>query len=175
MTDAVAEQSRPPTPAGRFARAVHRIAVGLALLGGAVLTTIAALTTVSIASRWMLGAEIPGMFEIVQVGLALAAFLFLPLCQARSGNIVVDAFTSRAPRRLRLGLDAAWALLFAATAAVLAWRLAIGAAETVRSGTVSAMIRLPFGWAMAAGAAALLFLAVVAAVTARHRPGDPLT
>ena len=112
------------------------------------------------------------MYEIVQVAVALAAFLFLPFCQLRSGNIIVDAFTARAPHRVRAGLDRSWAALYAAVAALLAWRLAIGAAETVASGTVTPMLRLPFGWAMWTGAAALLFLAAVAAAAASRARRD---
>ena len=49
---------------------------------------------------------------------------------------------------------------------MLAWRLAAGAADTIRSRTVSMMLGLPTGWAIAACAAMTLFLAIVALATA---------
>ena len=35
----------------------------------------------------------------MQIGLALAVFAFMPLCQLRGGNLFVDTFTDRLPVR----------------------------------------------------------------------------
>ena len=49
--------------------------------------------------RWLLQLRpINGDFEMVQMATAIAVFSFLPYCQARRGNIVVDTFTSWLPR-----------------------------------------------------------------------------
>lgn len=159
----------PPPPTNAFERLADRIAAALAVAGGLIMVALALLVTASVLGRWLLGREITGAFEVVQVGLAVAAFLFLPICQLRNQNIIVDSFTTHLSPRLRGGLDAFWALAYAGIALVLAWRLSIGASETIRSQMVTPMLRFPYGWGMAVGTVALCFLALVSVIVAmRH-------
>jgi TRAP-type C4-dicarboxylate transport system permease small subunit len=138
----------------------------LAIAGGLLMLLMAVMVVVSVVMRWLINYSVPGDIELVQIGTALAVFSFLPLCQAHRGNIMVDTFTIRLPRRLQRGLDALWDLVYAGAAALIAWRLALGAYDTLRSSTVSMMLALPIGWAIAACAAMAVLLAVVAAGTA---------
>jgi TRAP-type C4-dicarboxylate transport system permease small subunit len=120
----------------------------------------------SVLMRWLINTSITGDIELVQIATALAVFSFLPLCQAARGNIVVDTFTARLPLRLRNGLDALWDVVYAVMMGIIAWRLVVGAWDTIRSNTVSMMLSLPIGWAIAACAAMAAFLALVAMATA---------
>jgi TRAP-type C4-dicarboxylate transport system permease small subunit len=138
----------------------------LAIAGGFLMIAVAIMVTVSVAMRWLINGSVPGDIELVQIGTAIAVFTFLPICQARRGNIMVDTFTTRLPRRLRATLDALWDLAYAGIAAVIAWRLGVGAWDTIRSNTVSMMLGLPTGWAIAACAVMAGFLAIVAMATA---------
>lgn len=138
----------------------------LAIAGGLLMVAVAVTVTVSVLLRWLANSAVPGDIEIVQIGTAVAIFSFLPLCQSRRGNIMVDTFTGRLPKRLRNALDALWDLSYAAMAAIIAWRLAIGAWDTIRSNTVSMMLGLPTGWAIAACSAMAALLALVACATA---------
>jgi TRAP-type C4-dicarboxylate transport system permease small subunit len=167
-----ASETAPPPRNGRFEGLVEGIATALAIAGGVILIGLALLVTASVLGRWLLNREITGAFEVVQVGVAIAAFLFLPICQLHNQNIIVDSFTTRASPRLRAALDAFWACVYALIALVLAWRLSIGAVETIRGHMVTPMLRVPYGWAMVVGSAALCFLAVAALVVAlRHVRG----
>lgn len=138
----------------------------LAVAGGFVLVVMSAVVTVNVVLRWLFTSAVPGDIELVQLGTALAVFAFLPLCQARRGNIMVDTFTSRLPSGVQRGLDALWDLVYALMAAVIAWRLGIGAYDTIRSNTVSMVLGLPTGWAIAACALMAGVLALVAVATA---------
>jgi TRAP-type C4-dicarboxylate transport system permease small subunit len=149
-------------PAGPLA-AVTR---PLAMAGGLLLLAVAAMVVVSVVMRWLTGYSVPGDIELVQIATALAVFCFLPICQSVRGNIAVDTFTTWLPDRARSGLDALWDLVYALAALVIAWRLAVGAIDTLRSRTVSMMLGLPIGWAIAACAVMAAFLAVVAMATA---------
>ena len=172
MTEGGAADTAPPAPENGFERLVERLATLLAVFGGIILIGLALLVSASILGRWFVGREITGAFEIVQVGVAIAAFLFLPICQLHNHNIIVDSFTTRLSPRLRAGLDAFWALAYAAIALVLAWRLSLGAAETLRSHMVTPMLRIQYGWGMVVGTAALCFLALVSLLVAlRHLRG----
>jgi TRAP-type C4-dicarboxylate transport system permease small subunit len=138
----------------------------LAITGGMLMIAVAVMVTVSVTMRWLINESVPGDIELVQIGTALAIFSFLPICQARRGNIMVDTFTLRLPRRLQLMLDALWDLAYAGITAIIAWRLGVGAWDTIRSNTVSMMLGLPTGWAIAACAVMAAFLSIVAIATA---------
>jgi TRAP-type C4-dicarboxylate transport system permease small subunit len=130
------------------------------------LLTVAAVVFVSVMMRWLTSSSITGDIELVQIATALAVFSFLPVCQAVRGNIVVDTFTAWLPQRAQRALDALWDFVYAAMALMIAWRLAVGAADTINSRTVSMMLGLPTGWAIAACAVMAVLLAVVAVATA---------
>ena len=157
-----------PPPPGRAGDKglLDRATVWLALAGGVVVLGIALLVTASVLRRWVTSDGIEGDFELVQAGLALGIFAFLPLCQLRGANIVVDTFTARLPARLQGGLDAFWAAVYALAAGILAWRLASGAADTVASGTTSMVLGLPVGWAIAASSLLTGWLCLAALASA---------
>lgn len=146
----------------------------LAIAGGLLSVGLAVIVTVHVCLRWLFNSQVPGDIELVQIGTALTIFAFFPLCQSRRGNIVVDSFTTHMSRRGRDLLDALWDLVYAGMAFIIAWRLAVGAWDTMRSNTVSMILELPTGWAIAACAVAAAFLALVAIATSlrllRGRP-----
>ena len=144
----------------------------LALAGGLLMLTVACLVTASVLMRWLLGDGISGDFELVQIATALGAFAFLPLCQARRGNVIVDTFTAKLPRRARHGLDAVWDLTYAALIAVLSWRLALGAIDAFASRTTSMVLGIPQGYAIAACGVMGVFLSLVALATAKRLAQD---
>ena len=111
----------------------RRISDRLALAGGALLMGMAFLVTASVLLRWLMRQGIPGDFELLQIGLALAVFSFMPLCQLRGGNLFVDTFTGRLPPAVWRRLDGLWSLVYAVVAALIAVMLAMGAVETLRS------------------------------------------
>ena len=67
--------------------------------------------------------------------------------------------------------DAVWDFVYAIVAALIAWRLAVGAADTITSHTTSMVLGLPIGWAIAISAVLSVLLAVVAAVAGIRRIG----
>src|SRR5918995_4732454 len=103
----------------RLGRALHRIATGVALLGGLVLFALTLLTVISVLGRAAFSAPIPGDFELVELGMAVAIFAFLPYCQIVRGNGIVDLFTNQASPRTKALLDGVGNLLFTAIAALL--------------------------------------------------------
>jgi TRAP-type C4-dicarboxylate transport system permease small subunit len=158
---------------GRTGRIIERASAGLAIAGGVLLLLVAVLVTASVLRRWLTSYAIPGDFELVQIGLAIVVFAFLPFCQLRSGNIFIDVFTIKAPLRLQAAFDGVWALVYAVAAGLIAWQLAVGARETLASKTMTMVLGLQFGWAigLCAALAAWLTLAIlVSAARALRRP-----
>jgi TRAP-type C4-dicarboxylate transport system permease small subunit len=165
----MADTPAPPPPHQDSGAA--RIARVLALAGGFLLVGLAGLVTASVVMRWAGGEGVNGDFELVQMGLALAVFAFLPLCQAHRGNVMVDTFTTRLPARLQAAIDALWDLVYAGFAAFVAWRLSVGAAEALTSHTTSMVLALPIHYAIAACSAMAAFLALICVLTALRRLG----
>ncbi len=151
---------------GRPQDLVARLSVGLALAGGCLVLLLALLVTFSVLRRWLTADSVPGDFELVQNGLAIAVFAFLPICQLHGANISVDTFTRAGPAWVQSVLDGVWGLVYAGAAALIAWETAAGARETLVSGTTTMVLGLPIGWAMAVSAVFAAWLAVVALVVA---------
>lgn len=163
MTDTSAPHPSPPD------YGAARIARILALGGGFLVVGLAVLVTTSVLMRWLGGQGVDGDFEMVQMGLALAVFAFLPLCQAHRGNVMVDTFTLRLPAWMQAAIDALWDLVYAAFAGFIAWRLAIGAMEAFTSHTTSMVLGLPIHYAIAACAGMAAFLGLTCLLTALRR------
>lgn len=105
---------------------LSRLATAIAIAGALVMLAAAAMVAVSVSVRNLTDVALMGDYEIVQMATAIAAFAFLPYCQMRRGNILVDTFTARLPEGVRRGLDALWDVVYAAIVAIVAWQLMQG-------------------------------------------------
>lgn len=145
-------------PAGRL---IVRACEVMALAGGLVLAVLALMAIVSIVGRNAFSSPIQGDFELMQLGCAVAISFFLPFCQLRRGNIIVDFFTTRASASVQAALDAFGALLLALVMTVVAWRTAEGAIAMRASNETSMIMSLPiwYAYALMAPAFALTALA----------------
>ena len=156
-----AEPGAPPPPAPD--PAIGRATRWVAVAGGVISIATALLVTSSVTLRWLGYGAINGDFELVQVGVALSVFCFLPLTQARRGNIVVDTFTSWLPLRVQWAIDAFWDFVYAGFMALIAWCLMNGARDALASGLNSAMLGLPL-WPVFAMTVLLVLLLAVTAI-----------
>ena len=156
--------SGTPAPAGSETglRLLDGLARLLALFGGALAVCLALLVSISITLRALGLGGVRGDFEFVQMGVALIVFAFMPWCQARRGNVMVDSFTTRLPPRFQAALDALWEVVFAGMMALIAWRLGAGALEAARSSTTTMVLLLPIAPAIAACAFLAGFTALIA-------------
>lgn len=153
---------------------LKRLSTAIAIAGALLMLAAAGMVVVSVSVRNLTDVTMMGDYEIVQMVTAVAAFAFLPLCQMRRGNILVDTFTARLPDVVQRGLDALWDLVYAGIIAIVAWQLMQGAIGTVKSNTVSMILALPVGWAIGLCAVLAAFLAVISVATAWTRlKGDP--
>ena len=122
---------------------LEKLAKLCAVLAGVLLTMITLMTCVSLIGRNTTGWTIVGDFELSGSAAGAAVALFLPWCQARRGNIMVDFFTAKASAATQLKLDRFGALLLAMAMALMTWRTAIGGLNAWNSQSGSMMLGFP--------------------------------
>lgn len=166
------EQVHRTRPLGQLLDTLTRL---LALAGGLVLVAITLLSAYSITMRSLFDTPLLGDVELVQMGCGIAVVSFLPLCQLRRANVIVDAFTLKSSPAVRRFLDTLGCLLMAACATVLAWRSLVGTLDTYNNGEESIIMGIPMWWSMTPFAPAFTLLAIVSLYTAWldfHGEGD---
>ncbi|KEA63659.1 TRAP dicarboxylate transporter, DctQ subunit, unknown substrate 3 [Marinobacterium lacunae] len=119
---------------------------------------LAVMTVVSIIGRSTIGVSVEGDYELVEAGLGIAVFLFLPECYVKQGHVVVDLFTAHCQmvtiRRLEMISD----LLFTLVSAVLIWRISLAGMEAYEYMEQSMILELPLWWVFAVGVVSMSLL-----------------
>ncbi len=139
------------------------ISRALALFGGLVLVAMALMTFVSITGRSLIWAgfgPVPGDFELVEIGAAVAVFSFLPYCHLMRGHVTVDLLVERLPPRAFSFLTLLGDLTIALIAGIVAWRLWLGLGEKLQYGESTMILGAPlwYGFALSMVGAAWFFV-----------------
>ncbi len=124
-------------------RILEKLAQASAILAGLLMTFITVMTCVSLIGRNTTGTTLAGDFELTGVAAGAAIALFMPWCQLRRGNIIVDFFTAKVSDRINAMLDRFGALLLGLVFAVLAWRTAVGGLNAWNSQSGTMMLGFP--------------------------------
>jgi len=114
-----------------------------AVAAGVLLIVITLMTCVSLLGRNTIGWTIVGAFELSGSAAGAAIALFMPWCQVRRGNIIVDFFTARASEATQRGLDRFGALLLALVMGLMTWRTGVGGLNAWTSQTGSMIMGFP--------------------------------
>ena len=146
MSEPLVLKRAPTDPVGVL---LFRLCRAFALAGGLVLVAMTLMSLVSIFGRAVLSRPLPGDYELVQLGCAIAVAAFLPFCQMRGGHVLVDFFTAHSRPSVRAALDTLGALLLAVAAAVLAWRIGAGALSFREANDQTTILEIPTWWALA--------------------------
>lgn len=131
---------------------IYRASRGAAWFGALVLTLIALLSVVSIVGRALLPlglGPVPGDFELVEAGTALAVFCFLPWCHLSRGHAVVDLFWNAYPKAMQRVLDILADALMLLVWLLLVWRMGVAMLEYRDNGEVSFILQMPVWWGYA--------------------------
>ena len=163
MDEAWTFSARPGDPVGR---ALFLCSELLALAGGFLMAGLTVMVVVSVLGRYLLSMPIPGDFELVTMGTAIAVFLFLPYCHLQRGNVVIDLFLSWAPQPVQSAFDALSGILLAAIAGGLCWRMIYGGLDMYQYGETSYILALPVWPIFPVAVLSLALLAVSSLYTA---------
>ncbi|MBX9591388.1 MAG: TRAP transporter small permease [Hyphomonadaceae bacterium] len=161
MSDVAAAGQGAPRPP-----LIERLSGAIAIAGGLLSLATAALVVASVIGRKFFNSPINGDFELVQMATAIAIFSFLPYCQARRGNIVVDTFMTWLPRRAIDIVDAVWDIVYAGMMGLIGACMLAGVMEHYRSGQTTMLLQIIVWPALAICTGLAFLLAGVALATA---------
>ena len=139
---------------------VSRLATLWALLGGIVLLLVVAMHTWSVMGN-QFGMPFPGDFEMTEIGVAIAAFSFLPYCQIAGSNVTADIFTSGASTRTVAIFTLFGSFVAFCFSLLLLWRMYAGMMDQKNYEYETAVLQFPnwIGWIPVLISLALLAMA----------------
>jgi TRAP-type C4-dicarboxylate transport system permease small subunit len=143
---------------------LEQLAKLCSILSGALLTFITLMTCYSLIGRNTTGTTISGDFELTGVATGAAIALFMPWCQFKKANIIVDFFTAKASQHTVAQLDRLGALFMATAFALLTWRTSLGGMNAWVSQSGSMMLGFP-EWIVYSAMTPPLALSAVIALT----------
>jgi TRAP-type C4-dicarboxylate transport system permease small subunit len=149
---------------GRTGTWMRRIAAWWALGGGLLIAFVVAANTWSVVSDKLFATPLPGVYEIAQVGVGVAMFMFLPYCQITGANVTADIFTAGLSRRWQAVLTALGCALATAFAGLLLWRMYYGLIDFQIYRETTAIYQFPHWIAFIPILISLALLVVSAAV-----------
>jgi len=144
-----------------------------AILAGMLLTGITIMTCYSLIGRNTTGVTISGDFELTGVATGAAIALFMPLCQLKRGNIIVDFFTAKVSEGINARLDRFGALMMSATFVLLSWRTTLGGLSAYETQSGTMMLGFPEWIVYLAMVPPFVLTAVIALVQALGTETDP--
>ena len=122
---------------------LEKLAKLCAIIAGVLLTGITLMTCASLIGRNTTGDSIVGAFELTGVAAGAAIALFMPLCQLRRGNIIVDFFTANMSAAVNDKLDRFGTLLLVLIFGLLAWRTTLGGLNVYSANSETQIMGFP--------------------------------
>ena len=132
---------------------IFRLSRWSALLGGAVLCLLTLLIVASVSGRALIGlglGPVPGDFELVEAGTALAVFCFLPWAHLKRGHAWVDLLWPYYPAPVKRVLEVLADALMLAVWVLLVWRMGVALMDYRDNAEVTFILQMPVWWAYAA-------------------------
>jgi TRAP-type C4-dicarboxylate transport system permease small subunit len=131
---------------------IHRMARWSALLGGVMLTLLTLLVVLSVIGRSLSGmglGPVPGDYELVEMGVGIAIFFFMPWCYLQGGHATVDLLYSFMSTTLQRFIRLLSDVLMLAIWLLLTWRLWEGLMDKLTNQETTFILQIPLWWGFA--------------------------
>ena len=131
---------------------IYRSARWAAWVGGVVLLALTLMVVASVTGRALIGlglGPVPGDFELVEVGVGIAVFFFMPWCYLRGGHATVDLLYMHTPKWAQNAIDLISDVLMLAVWLVMTWMLFQGMLEKREYAETTFILQMPVWWAYA--------------------------
>jgi TRAP-type C4-dicarboxylate transport system permease small subunit len=145
--------------------AIRRMIELWALAGGLLLLAVVLVNVASLAGNIAFNQPVPGDFEIVEVGVAVSVFMFLPYCQITGANVTADIFTAWAGPRLLAVLAFIASVVALIVAVLLLWRMSNGLLDYRQYREVTTIYQFPIWYAFIPILISLALLVVSSLIT----------
>ncbi|NIM43948.1 MAG: TRAP transporter small permease subunit [Hydrogenophaga sp.] len=132
---------------------VYRLSQWAAIIGGLALVALTLMIVASVSGRAMLNlglGPVPGDFELVEVGTAIAVFFFLPWTYLKGGHATVDLLYMHLPKWAQKGIVLVSDVVMLIVWLVLTWKLYEGMVEKKEYFETTFILQMPIWWAYAA-------------------------
>jgi len=120
--------------------------------GAFMLAVLAAVTVASIIGRSFSFAglgPVPGDFELVEIGTAVAVFCFLPWAHLKHGHATVDLFWKSFSKRTRWLLEVIADALTLVVWVLLVWRMGLATLDYKGNAETTFILQIPVWWGYA--------------------------
>jgi TRAP-type C4-dicarboxylate transport system permease small subunit len=131
---------------------IYRLAKWTAIAGGVMLSALTLMVVASVAGRALIGVglgPVPGDFELVEVGVGIAIFFFMPWCYLRGGHATVDLLYMHIPRWAQKTIDTLSDVLMLLVWLMLTWKLWDGLVEKKEYMETTFILQMPIWWGYA--------------------------
>jgi TRAP-type C4-dicarboxylate transport system permease small subunit len=131
----------------------YRLAGYSVLFGAALLLAVTIMIVVSVSGRALISiglGPVPGDFELVEVGTAIAVFFFLPWTYLKGGHATVDLLYMHLPQWGKKAIVMVSDLLMLAVWLIMTWKLYEGMLEKKEYLETTFILAMPIWWAYAA-------------------------
>ncbi len=131
----------------------YRLAGYSALFGAALLLAVTIMIVVSVSGRALISiglGPVPGDFELVEVGTAIAVLFFLPWTYLKGGHATVDLLYMHLPQWGKKAIVMVSDLLMLAVWLIMTWKLYEGMLEKKEYLETTFILAMPIWWAYAA-------------------------
>ena len=146
-----------------------------ALAGGLLLLAVVLMNAYSLLADMAFRRPLAGDFELVEVGVAVAAFAFLPYCQLAGANVTADIFTQGAGPRTVAGLTLLSAVIAFAFSLLLTWRMGQGLIDLRQYGETTVIMSFPIWIAFVPIVLSLVLLALASLISVLDATADVLS
>ena len=146
---------------------VARVIEIWALLGGFVLLGIVLMVAWSATRGFVFYRPLQGDFEMTEMWVAVAVFMFLPYCQLTGANVTADIFTARAGPRTVALLELVSAIVALAFSLLLLWRMYYGFLDYREYVETTSTLHVPIWYAYVPDLISLALLALASIVSVR--------
>jgi len=143
-----------------------------ALAGGLLLLAIVSMNAYSLIADILFGKPLPGDFEMVEVGVAVAVFAFLPYCQLTGANVTADIFTQQARPHTLAMLAMVGGLVAFAFSVLLTWCMSLGLVELRQYRETTIITGFPIWMAFLPILLSLALLIVATIISVRNAIAD---
>lgn len=137
-----------------------------ALVGGAVILVLVAITAASAISNLLFNVPFSGEYELAKHFVGIAIFTFLPYCQLSGANVTVDIFTEGFGPRAKATMLLFSSLLAAAFSILLLRQMSLGFGDYIRYPEETAALHLPLWTAFPPILFSLALLLIASLLTA---------